>query len=46
MDNSTTDLLLKADAFMRRTRSYVASTRQHCRTGGRTRSGLSRHRPQ
>ena len=26
MDNSTTDLLLKADALMRRTRSYVAST--------------------
>lgn len=25
MDNETTDLLLKADALMRRTRSYVAS---------------------
>ena len=25
MDESTTDLLLKADALMRRTRSYVAS---------------------
>lgn len=27
MDESTTDLLLKADALMRRTRSYVASPR-------------------